>query len=77
MQKASFLGMAEAMPKDKYAVIPTAGKLDGVRSFAEQVKHVDCAIRLLQRIRRLEAAYDCENGGHDSPVLSRATEVPQ
>ena len=37
-------------------VIPTAGKFDGVRSFAEQVKHVDCAIRLLQRIRRQEAA---------------------
>ena len=35
------------------------------------------AIRLLQRIRRQEAADDCENGGHDSPVLSRGTEVPQ
>jgi hypothetical protein len=41
--ETSFLGMAEAMPEDKYAFIPTAGKFDGVRSFAEQVKHVACA----------------------------------
>ena len=43
-------------------VIPTAGKFDGVRSFAEQVKHVDCAIRLLQRIRRQEAAPTAKMG---------------
>ena len=41
--ETSFLAMAEAMPEDKYAFIPTAGKFDGVRSFAEQVKHVACA----------------------------------
>src|SRR5690349_13915459 len=41
--EAEFLGIAEAMPQDKYAFIPTAGKFDGVRSFAEQVKHVACA----------------------------------
>jgi uncharacterized damage-inducible protein DinB len=38
-----FLGMAEAMPENKYSYIPTAGNFEGVRSFGEQVKHVACA----------------------------------
>ena len=31
---------ADAMPEDKYGFAPTAGKFEGVRSFAEQVKHL-------------------------------------
>jgi hypothetical protein len=40
-----FLSVAEAMPAEKYSYVPSApgGKFDGVRSFAEQVKHVACA----------------------------------
>jgi uncharacterized damage-inducible protein DinB len=38
-----FLAAAEAMPESKYDFIPTAGNFEGVRSFAEQVKHVACA----------------------------------
>jgi hypothetical protein len=41
--EGDFLSIAEAMPEDKYSFIPTAGKFEGVRSFAEQVKHVACA----------------------------------
>jgi hypothetical protein len=41
--EGNFIGLAEAMPEDKYSYIPTVGKLDGVRSFGEQVKHVACA----------------------------------
>ena len=37
------LGVAQAMPDDKYSFIPTAGKFDDVRSFREQIKHVACA----------------------------------
>ena len=37
------LGVAQAMPEDKYSFIPTAGKFDDVRSFREQIKHVACA----------------------------------
>src|SRR6185437_6316932 len=29
----NFLGVAEAMPEDKYGYVPTAGNFDGVRSF--------------------------------------------
>ena len=38
--KGEFVGAAEAMPEDKYSFAPTAGEFKGVRTFAEQVKHV-------------------------------------
>jgi hypothetical protein len=33
--EGNFLGLAEAMPEDKYSYIPAVGKFDGVRSFGE------------------------------------------
>src|SRR5438045_826431 len=57
-----FLAWRIRCRRTKYAFIPTAGKFEGVRSFAEQVKHVHCAIRLLQRIRRQEAAPTAKMG---------------
>jgi uncharacterized damage-inducible protein DinB len=35
-----FAGAADAMPEDKYSFAPTAGEFKGVRTFAQQVKHV-------------------------------------
>ena len=36
-----FVGAADAMPEDKYSFAPTtAGEFKGVRTFAQQVKHV-------------------------------------
>ena len=35
-----FVSAAEAMPEDKYDFAPTAGEFKGVRTFAQQVKHV-------------------------------------
>jgi len=35
-----FVSAAEAMPEDKYSFAPTNGEFKGVRSFAEEVKHV-------------------------------------
>ena len=37
---------AEAMPEDKYSFAPTNGEFKGVRSFAEQVKHIAFANHL-------------------------------
>jgi hypothetical protein len=34
---------AEAMPEDKYSFAPTGGEFKGVRTFAEQVKHLAAA----------------------------------
>ncbi|HEX6805994.1 MAG TPA: DinB family protein [Terriglobales bacterium] len=38
-----FTSAAEAMPDDKYSFAPTSGEFKGVRTFAEQVKHVASA----------------------------------
>ncbi len=35
-----FVSAAEAMPEDKYSFAPTSGEFKGVRTFAEQIKHV-------------------------------------
>ena len=35
-----FVPAAEAMPEDKYNFAPTNGEFKGVRTFAEQIKHV-------------------------------------
>jgi hypothetical protein len=38
-----FVPAAEAMPEDKYSFAPASGEFKGVRTFAEQVKHVSAA----------------------------------
>ena len=38
--ESEFTGAANAMPEDKYSFAPSAGEFKGVRTFAEQVKHV-------------------------------------
>jgi uncharacterized damage-inducible protein DinB len=64
--EGSFLGVAEAMPDDKYSFIPTAGKFDGVRSFREQIKHVACAqFAFFNEFEGKKPPDDCEKGGHD------------
>jgi uncharacterized damage-inducible protein DinB len=65
--EGNFLGMAEAMPEEKYGFVPTAGKFDDVRSFAEQVKHVACAqFAFFNEFEGKQPPADCEKGGHDS-----------
>jgi hypothetical protein len=41
--KSEFVSAADAMPEDKYSFAPTNGEFKGVRTFAEQVKHVAAA----------------------------------
>src|SRR5271156_844443 len=38
--EGDFIPAAEAMPEEKYGFAPTNGEFKGVRTFAEQVKHV-------------------------------------
>jgi uncharacterized damage-inducible protein DinB len=62
--QGAFLGVAEAMPEDKYGFIPTAGNFDGARSFAEQVKHVACAnFAFFNQIEGKTPPPNCEKGG--------------
>jgi len=68
----NFLGVAEAMPEDKYGYVPTAGNFDGVRSFGEQVKHVACAqFAFFNEFEGKKPPDDCEKGGHD-PAKTKA-----
>ena len=64
--EGNFLGLAEAMPADKYSYIPAGGNFDGVRSFGEQVKHVACAqFAFFKEFEGKKPPEDCEKGGHD------------
>ncbi|GAC1439500.1 MAG: hypothetical protein NVS9B5_33100 [Terriglobales bacterium] len=38
--ESEFVSAADAMPEDKYSFVPTTGEFKGVRTFAQQVKHV-------------------------------------
>jgi uncharacterized damage-inducible protein DinB len=70
--QGNFLGVAEAMPEDKYSYIPTGGNFEGVRSFGEQVKHVACAqFAFFNEFEGKKPPDDCEKGGHD-PAKTKA-----
>jgi hypothetical protein len=70
--EGNFIGLAEAMPEDKYSYIPTVGKFDGVRSFGEQVKYVACAqFAFFNEFEGKKPPDDCEKGGHD-PAKTKA-----
>jgi uncharacterized damage-inducible protein DinB len=38
--EGEFVSAADAMPEDKYSFAPTSGEFKGVRTFAQEVKHV-------------------------------------
>lgn len=40
LQEQRLLGIAEVMPAEKYSFAPTSGAFNGVRTFAEQLKHI-------------------------------------
>jgi uncharacterized damage-inducible protein DinB len=63
-----FVSAAEAMPEDKYSFAPTKGEFKGVRTFAEEVKHVGAVNYLFGAIILLEQSPVDVNGekGPDS-----------
>ncbi len=70
--EGNFLAVAEAMPENKYAFVPTVGNFDGARSFGEQVKHVACAqFAFFNEFEGKKPPDDCEKGGHD-PAKTKA-----
>jgi uncharacterized damage-inducible protein DinB len=70
--EGNFLDVAEAMPENKYAFVPTGGNFDGARSFGEQVKHVACAqFAFFNEFEGKKTPDDCEKGGHD-PAKTKA-----
>ena len=71
MIERDFVRLADAMPADKYGFRPTAGEFKGVRSFAEQVKHVACAnFAFYNEIEHQTPPEHCEAGG-PSPAKTK------
>jgi DinB superfamily len=65
--EGEFVPAAEAMPEDKYSFAPTNGDFKGVRTFAEQVKHV-AAVNYLVAAAVLEEKPPVELGGENGPA---------
>jgi uncharacterized damage-inducible protein DinB len=64
--EGNFLGVAEAMPENKYSFVPANGKFEDARSFGEQVKHVACAhFAFFNEFEGKKPPDDCEKGGHE------------
>lgn len=62
--EGEFLGVAEAMPEEKYDFVPTIGKFEDVRTFREQVKHVACVqFALFNEFEGKQPPPMCEKGG--------------
>jgi len=64
MIERSFIGLADAMPAEKYGFKPTNGEFKGTRTFGEQVKHVACAnFAFFNQIEKKEPPAGCATGG--------------
>ena len=64
--KAEFMGAAEAMPEEKYSYAPNNGEFKGVRTFAQQVKHV-AAVNYIIGGAVLQEKPPIELGGENGP----------
>src|ERR1700680_5303593 len=61
-----FVAAADAMPEDKYSFAPANGEFKGVRTFAQQVKHV-AAVNYMVGAALLEEKPPVEVGGENGP----------
>ncbi len=61
-----FVSAAEAMPEDKYGFAPTSGAFQGVRTFAQQVKHV-AAVNYILGAAILQEKPPTDVGGESGP----------
>jgi len=71
--EGEFVPAADAMPEDKYSFAPTNGEFKGVRTFAQQVKHV-AAVNYLVGAALLEEKPPVDTGGENGPdsITSKA-----
>jgi hypothetical protein len=71
--QGEFLPAAGAMPEDKYSFAPTNGEFKGVRTFAQQVKHVS-AVNYMIGATILEQKPPVKLGGENGPdsITSKA-----
>jgi hypothetical protein len=72
MIQQSFIGLADAMPAEKWGFKPTDGAFGEARTFGEQVKHVACAnFGFFSQIEKKEPPARCDEGG-PSPAKTKA-----
>ena len=71
--ESEFVPATEAMPEDKFSFAPTSGEFKGVRTFAEQAKHV-AAVNYIIGAAILEEKPPVDVGGESGPdsVKSKA-----
>jgi uncharacterized damage-inducible protein DinB len=66
MIERSFVMAAEAMPEEKWSYAPRDGAFEGVRTFAQQVKHVACGnFAFFLEIEQKVPPQGCGTGGPD------------
>ena len=72
MIERQFISAAEAMPEEKFSFAPTNGEFAGVRTFAQQVKHVACSnFGFFKQVRGETPPASCGLGGPD-PATTKA-----
>ena len=64
--EGEFVSAADAMPEDKYSFAPTNGEFKGVRTFAQQVKHV-AAVNYMVGAAILEEKPPVDLGSENGP----------
>jgi hypothetical protein len=64
--EGEFVPAADAMPEDKYSFAPTGGEFKGVRTFAQQVKHV-AAVNYILGASILVEKPPVDLGGENGP----------
>jgi hypothetical protein len=71
--EGEFVPAAEAMPEDKYSFAPTGGEFKGVRTFAQQVKHI-AAVNYMIGASILVEKPPVDLGGENGPdaIASKA-----
>ncbi len=62
-----FVPAADAMPEDKYGFAPTNGEFKGVRTYAQQIKHV-AAVNYIFAAAILEQKPPVNTGDEDGPA---------
>ncbi len=65
--------LAEAMPAGKYGFAPTSGEFKGVRTFAQQVKHLAAVVYLVAAAAQKEAP-PVDTGGENGPDSAKTKE---
>src|SRR5439155_23605959 len=72
MIQRSFVSLADALPSERWDFAPKSGEFTGVRTFAQQVKHVACAnFAFFNEVEHKDPPAGCEDGG-PSPARTKS-----